>query len=229
MERGYILHRRPYLESSTLVNLLVDGKGRVDAIARFGRGRRSIKSILQPCQPLIFSLSGKGELKYLEQVEPLSAAIPLQSKSLYSAMYLNELLMRILSEHHAGEQLFVPYHNALMSLAQQFDQQCLRYFEKQLLNDLGLMPSLTLDVNGVGINGQYRYQYIVEQGFVPLAAPLKITHYLGKSLLSFANDNLQLDELTDIRHLMRYLLAPLLGNKPLVSRTLFRTAISSKR
>ncbi|MGL5668069.1 MAG: DNA repair protein RecO, partial [Shewanella sp.] len=57
MKRGYVLHHRPYRESSALVNLLVDGIGRVDAVARVGSGKRSIKSILQPFQPLIFEFS----------------------------------------------------------------------------------------------------------------------------------------------------------------------------
>lgn len=225
MERGYILHRRPYQESSVLVNLLVDGKGRIDAIARLGQGRRSIKSILQPCQPLIFSLAGKGELKYLSQIEPLSIAIPLQGKSLYSAMYLNELLMRSLTEKHAGECLFLPYHKTLIALAENFDQQHLRYFEKHFLEDLGLMPSLSLDVKGDAVTRRYRYRYVLEQGFIPLAAPLNVMNYSGRALLNFANKDLQLNDLIEIKNLMRSLLSPLLGTRPLISRALFRQSI----
>ena len=95
MKRGYVLHHRPYRESSALVNLLVDGIGRVDAVARVGSGKRSIKSILQPFQPLIFEFSGKSELKNISQIEAAAPAVPLSGYSLYAGMYINELLMRI--------------------------------------------------------------------------------------------------------------------------------------
>ena len=231
MERGYILHRRPYQESSLLVNLLVDGRGRVDAIARLGSGRRSIRSILQPCQPLIFSLAGKGELHTLSQIEPLSAAIPLQGKSLYSAMYLNELLMRTLSVQQSGEQLFVAYHQTLMVLASSFCQRHLRYFEKKLLGEFGCMPSLIKDIHDNVINGEQHYHYITDEGFI-LAEQNQSSDsksYAGCALLRLAEDNLQDSDLNGIKHLMRRLLSPLLGNKPLVSRSFFIQGINCSK
>ncbi len=43
MLRGYILHHRPYRESSVIVNLLVDGVGRIDALVRVGSGKKTLK------------------------------------------------------------------------------------------------------------------------------------------------------------------------------------------
>lgn len=88
MLRGYVLHHRPYKETSALVNLLVDGVGRVDAIVRLGSGKRSLKSIIRPFQPLIFQYLGKGELKTLTQVEAAAPAIPLQAKRCLQAFIL---------------------------------------------------------------------------------------------------------------------------------------------
>ncbi len=123
-----------------LLNLLVDGLGRVDAVARVGSGKRSIKSIVQPFQPLLFQLSGRSDLRTLTQIESASPAVPLSGDALYAAMYLNELLVRVLGNHQSGEALFFSYHQSLLALAKGFEQTTLRYFELRLLSELGCMP-----------------------------------------------------------------------------------------
>ncbi len=225
MERGYVLHHRPYRESSVIVNLLVDGIGRVDAIARLGSGKRSIKSILQPFQPLIFQLSGKGELKTLYQVEAASPAIPLQGDGMYAGIYLNELIVRCLPVHQAAERLFLPYHQALISLASQLEQAKLRYFEQALLHELGCMPSLDKDVQGDAISSHAFYRLIPEEGFVCVVLSPQSRAgagiYSGEALMALGEQALTDSHYSQIKHLMRTLLAPILGTKPLNSRRLF--------
>lgn len=229
MERGYLLHRRPYKESSVLVNLLVDGKGRIDAIAQLGTGKRSIRGILQPFQPLIFNLSGRFELKYLTQVEPLNLPCPLHGESLYASMYLNELLVRVLIQQSSGENLFLPYHEALMTLSTKFCQSQLRYFEKTLLAELGVMPSLKYDVNGNEIKNDKNYQYRAEQGFILADKQSALSDlYTGGAIIRFSNQSLLDDDFKQIKILMRQLLLPFLGYKPLLSRQLFIKKLSKK-
>ena len=112
MKRGYVLHHRAYRESSVIVNLLIDGVGRVDAIVRTGSGKRSIKSILQPFQPLIIQFSAQSEaknlsLKTITHIEAAAPAIPLTGNSLYSGFYLNELTVRLLAVEHQTEALLL--------------------------------------------------------------------------------------------------------------------------
>lgn len=224
-----MLHHRPYRESSVIVNLLVDGIGRVDAIARLGSGKRSIKSILQPFQPLIFQLSGKSELKTLYQVEAASPAIPLVGDSLYAGIYLNELIVRCLPIHQSAEGLFLPYHQSLISLASSLEQAKLRYFEQALLYELGCMPSLEVDVQGDDIDSQSAYRLLPEEGFIPVVlnpsasgqARFGAGQYSGKMLLGLKQNHLTDEDYSQAKHLMRTLLAPLLGTKPLNSRKLF--------
>lgn len=216
MQRGYLLHTSAYRENSILVRMLVDNIGRVDAIARVGSGKRSLKSILQPFQPLLFELSGRGELRSMYQIESASPAVPLLGDALYAAMYLNELLMRTLSVHQSGESLFLPYHRTLLQLAHGFDEAALRYFEIKLLYDLGCMPSLTHDAAGEPLDAELHYRYLVEAGFLAGAG-----RYSGAMLTRLATETLGDDDLAAAKHLTRSLLAPLLGQKPLVSRQLF--------
>ena len=220
MERGYVLHSRPYRESSVIANLLVDGLGRVDAVVRVGSGKRNLKSIIQPFQPLIFSLTGRSELRTLTQVEPMSPAVPLTGKSLYAGMYLNELMMRTLQ--HGGESLFISYHKTLMALAREFSEAQLRYVEMAILKELGAMPSLEHDGHGKDIDPALRYQYLAEQGFWPVTEGAgQIRSWSGVSLIRLANSSLIEEDLPAAKGLMRLLLQPLLGDRPLLSRALF--------
>lgn len=226
MERGYLLHHRPFKESSVLVNLLVDGHGRIDAVARLGSGRRSLKSILQPFQPLIFEFSGKTELKNLSQIEAAAPAVPLTGQGLYAGMYLNELLVRTLSIHHGAENLFVTYHRALMAIATDFCQSQLRYFELSLLNELGAMPSLNVDALGQPLEELIYYRYVPEEGFLPTLATHASGSVAGSALLALDSGQISAVHFRELKGLMRQLLHPLLGDKPLLSRQLFSQAVT---
>ncbi|QIR16224.1 DNA repair protein RecO [Shewanella aestuarii] len=232
MKRGYVLHHRPYRESSVIVNLIIDGVGRVDAITRLGNGKRSIKSIVQPFQPLIIQFSAQSEaknlsLKTVTHIEPASPPIPLTGNSLYSGFYLNELLVRLLSVDHQADSLFLAYHRALMSLAESFCSSHLRYFEKALLLELGALPSLQYDCDGNTIEALNFYRLVADSGFIPVLQQ-SIGHFShGKSvvpgamLIQLHQHDLQAEYLNSAKGLMRFLLKPLLGSKPLLSRQLF--------
>ncbi|RYV01171.1 DNA repair protein RecO [Shewanella sp. OPT22] len=220
MERGYILHHRPFKESSLLVNLLVDGIGRVDAIARVGSGKRSLKSILQPFQPLIFNFTGKSDLKNLIQVEAASPAIPIVGEQLYASMYLNELLVRTLSNQHQAEELFHIYNRVLLDIAAGFKQSQLRWFEYQLLLQLGAMPSLLFDAQGEDICDDGLYRYVPEQGFIFVGSRTNNV-ISGIALNQLRENQITEEQFLELKVLMRNLLAPFLGNKPLMSRQLF--------
>jgi DNA repair protein RecO (recombination protein O) len=198
-------------------------------VARTGSGKRSIKSILQPFQPLIFEFSGKSELKTLTQVEAAAPAVPLSGQSLFAGMYINELLVRTLSVQHNAEELFLIYHQALVGLAAKFCQSQLRYIELALLRELGFMPSLSRDTQGEPLVPDDYYQLVPELGFQFVLNSRARNTYQG-AMLTALNDN----QLTDAHFLsakllMRSLLTPLLGTKPLLSRQLFvSTAVPTK-
>jgi DNA repair protein RecO (recombination protein O) len=230
MKRGYVLHHRPFRDSSAILNLLIDGVGRVDGITRLGTGKRSIKSIMQPFQPLIIQFSDQPQstgLSSIRQIEAAAPAIPLLGNSLYSGFYLNELLVRLLSVEHQGESLFLEYHRALVSLAGEFNSASLRYFEMALLKELGALPSLSHDIQGEALLDTSHYRFMQDEGFMPVlqSASGSFSHakgvLSGAMLLGLEQQELEEAHLNQAKGLMRYLLTPLLGNKPLLSRRLF--------
>lgn len=69
---AYVLHSRPYKESSALVDFFT-AQGRIRAVLRAARGK--VGSIARPFAPLDLELRGRGELKTVGRLE--SAGIPL--------------------------------------------------------------------------------------------------------------------------------------------------------
>ena len=113
LQRGFVLHRRPYSETSLLVDLFTEETGRLTVIAKGARAKRSAwKSVLQPFTPLLLRWSGKGALKTLTKAEPAAITLPLQQTALYSGFYVNELITRVIEPETANPQLFSIIYNA---------------------------------------------------------------------------------------------------------------------
>ena len=108
-QRGFVLHRREYSESSLLVDFFTENHGRITLLAKGARRIRSpLKALLQPFTPLLLQWSGKGELKTLTKVEG-SLPLPMENLALYSGFYVNEVLVRVLESNTAYSELFQHY------------------------------------------------------------------------------------------------------------------------
>ena len=107
---AYVLHRRPYRETSYIVDFFTLEEGRVSAVAKGVKNSKSDKkSLLQPFQHLRLQLSGKSELKNLRHVESVSPSINLVGTALFCAMYVNELTNRVMPAGLASDGgLYVP-------------------------------------------------------------------------------------------------------------------------
>ncbi len=221
LQPAYILHRRPYRETSVLLDVFSQDYGRISLISRGVRRQHSpLKSLLQPFQPLLLSWQGKSELMSLACAEANGHPMLLRGNNLLSGFYLNELLVRLLAKNDPSMTLYSTYHQTLVELqSQDFQQKTLRIFEKKLLEELGY--GLQWPEQEIMVDRYYRY--IHEKGFeiVDVVKPNDLT-FVGKSMLSLAREELNdADSLRDAKRLMRVLLAAILGPEPLQSRKLF--------
>lgn len=226
---AYVLHRRSYRETSFLVELLTLEHGRLTVIAKGVRKAHSASpGLLQPFVPLLVSWAGRGELMALSQVEMNGTAYSLQGNCLFAGFYLNELLMCLLEKWDAHPQLYSRYEKTLAELqAGPLEQKTLRAFEKYLLEELGygLLQKSDLALQASFSPDKY-YRLVPELGFVVSelgdVSQANGTIFSGKSLLAIANEDWQ-DEtcLRDAKRLTRFMLAPLLGARPIHSRKLF--------
>lgn len=223
---GFLLHRRAYRETSYLVSIFTLERGKVSAVVKGVRGSKSDKkSLLQPFQALLINVSGKHELKNLQQLESSGPMLGLTANALFSAMYLNEILNRLLAVEIPQPEIFALYQQSLHGLAAGGQiEPILRQFELGLLNELGYGLDLAHDCDsGLALAGDAYYQLIPEQGLraVPSATRSALC-FSGKVLLQVAIEQWDKTSLQCAKRITRSTMAALLGNKPLFSRELFK-------
>lgn len=223
---AYLLHRRPYRDTSALIDLLTPEHGRISLVARGARATKSsLRSVLQAFVPLLVSCSGKTDLLTLRSAETQGIGYTLVGKALFSGMYLNELLVRLLHRFDPHPGLYHAYEIALEGLQRATAiEPILRQFEKQLLKELGYALLLDKETStGQPVVPDRWYRYEIGQGMVVTEADSRHSIvFSGASLLALHHDAYDNEaQLRDAKRLMRLSLAALLGDKPLKSRSLF--------
>ena len=112
-------------------------------VAKGARSKRStLKGALQPFHPSYWlRFGGRGEVKTLRSAEAVSLALPLSGITLYSGLYVNELISRVLEHETRFSELFFDYsalHSVRSAGAQlATPEPALRRFELALLGHLG--------------------------------------------------------------------------------------------
>ncbi len=217
---AFLMHRRMYQGSSLLLDFFTKDFGKIRLIAR---GARNSKTSLQMFQCLSISFKGKGELKSLSQWEIADQPRRLLGDDLILAIYINELILRLLPEGDEHIEIFESYWtfiSNLNTLVSNEKEYALRKFENQLLEDLGYGIDFNFDIDGSVIDEDLKYDFIEHQGF-------NITNeglFNGKTLLRLSNSDEAItdaNELSILKKMNRKRLKSLLGDKPLKSKELF--------
>lgn len=228
LEPGYLLHRRPYRETSLLLDVFSEAHGRVSIVAHGVRRSKMQAGLLQPFTPLAFSWSGRRELVTLSGVEALGNPHPLTGRCLYGGLYLNELVSRTLVHNDPHPDLFRSYAEALCKLADaQATESTFRVFEKRVLESMGYGLLTDRDVRtGEPLEPSETYYYRLEHGPSRLHSEAEGIAVSGASLIAIKAESFNdADELRCAKQLMRYLLRPHLGEKSLTSRSLYSSPL----
>jgi DNA repair protein RecO (recombination protein O) len=232
LEPCYVLHSRAYRETSLLLEIFSRQHGRLGLVARGARSAKSRwRNMLQPFRPLLLSWRVRGDLGNLVEAEQV-AAIPLQAgDAWFCGLYVNELLMRALHRGDAHPELFDAYRLLMQQLASQDEPQArLRCFEKQLLESIGFAMALAFEPSsGEVVQPDAWYRYHPEAG--PLREPARQSGQepsasanlvSGAALLALESGEIEAQHLPELKMLMRRVLRFHLGDKPLVSQSLFQ-------
>lgn len=224
-EPAFVLHRRPYRETSLLVDLFTLNHGAIPVMARgAGRGSNTWNAELQPFQPLRVGWKGRSALKTLTSAE--STARPLQptGSRLYCGFYLNELLQRLMAASQGAPDLFSAYLEALESLfdGDQAVEPVLRRFEWAVACELGYgfewrRAADSQRLIEIGLE----YGFDPETGFLEYSSG-RVGGLSGEQLLALAEGHLHEPEARrSAKRIMRHLMDHLLQGRPLHSRRLF--------
>lgn len=218
---AYVLHSRAYRESSALVDFLTP-QGRLRAVLRGARGKAG--TLARPFVPLEIELRGRGELQSVGRLEAAGIANLLAGEALFSGLYLNELLIRLLPAQDPHPIVFEHYALTLQALAQgRALEPLLRAFEWRLLDQLGYGFALDRDLHGQPVVAGGLYRLHADAGLEPVGQ-LQPGLFQGAELLAMAEADWSVPgALAAAKRLMRQALAPHLGGRPLVSRELFMT------
>lgn len=227
LQPAYVLHTQPFQNTSLLVDFFTMDYGRVRAVAKGARSAKSkYRSLLQLFQPLLVSLSGRGELKTLTGLESSLGAMRLEGQRLFSGMYINELLTRLLMNHVEHKQLYLAYQDTLAALQGESEiQLLLRQFELCLLSELGYGINLESDCHSqepIQTDRDYRFTPDVGFQLVADAAEHGSRIYPGAHIVALREHDFADSEVgRTAKRLLRTALAAHLGGKPLHSRSLF--------
>jgi len=223
--QGYVLHSRPWKESSLLLELLTPDHGRIGAIMRSGRrvgGRYGTRP--QPFHCYGWQLAGRGELKTVTDLEMIGPPRRLSARSLVTGLYFNELLVRALGREEAVPALYAAYDSALRALAGCESAELFavaRRFELALLEEMGVAPSWVETMEGAPVMADMGYWLDPEAGVSrrPGAGrPVQGTTLLALEAGQFPSGQ---GSWREAQTILAWLLAPHIGPAPLRSRELW--------
>lgn len=183
---AYLLHYRPFRDTSLLLDVFSRDYGKVALVARGARSAKSrLRGVLRPFLPLSLSWVLKSDLGTLTGAELDGLPLSLGSDSLLSGYYVNELVLNFVTRHDAQPELFAVYGDAIRNLAAtSAPAPVLRNFELELLRLTGYELSFDADATtGADFDATLDYEYRIEQGAVPVTRGTGPMVFTGAELI----------------------------------------------
>ena len=235
---GYLLHQRPYQEKRALYSLFSKEHGVIHGVGKkgaplfeplqlFATGKKELKTFSQiNLAPLAYDISSEKTISYAQ----------ISGQQQYAALYLNEILWKLLPIEDPMPVLWQYYQDSLLTLKQSLTPQqlrlCLRQFEQQLFKQLGFGVSLTHDSSLINIAPDNAYRFLPDVGLVlvsqidnqlPAQLPAMVqTVFKGSELIAMAELGITEVTLSNWSRLYRLLMDHLLDYQPLRSRLLWQ-------
>jgi DNA repair protein RecO (recombination protein O) len=206
---AYLLHQRPWRETSKLLEVWSRDHGRLGLVARGVRRPNSPqRSLLQPFTPLLMSWSQRGELGNLGAVEAAGRPVVLKGRPLMAAFYMNELLLRLLPRQDAHASLYDAYVETLQTLEGETPAAGLRLFETRLLSAIGYGLNLDQTASGDDVEAGLDYLYDLDAGpRLAMGRKGPGVPMSGRALLALSHG--ALDDADDLKAAKRLLAAAL--------------------
>ncbi len=261
---GYLLHQRPYQEKRALYYLFSEHFGVVHGVGKkgaplfeplqlFATGKRELKTFSQIAISPIIESQFPDELdnhqtainangNHLLSVEPQRYQ-QIKGQQQYAALYLNEILLKLLPIEDPFPILWQYYQQSLLTLKQPLSTDelrlCLRQFEQHLFQELGFALNLTQDSMLDDIDTDSHYRFLPDVGLVAVFqnndtqdASIKDIEqvenaglrdpFKGSDILAMAQSGITLGTLNAWSRLYRQLIDHLVDYQPLQSRLLWQ-------
>ncbi len=219
---AFLLHQRPYGNSSVMAEMFTLDNGRISVIAKGAKKPKSkFFGVLSPFSKLRITYRGKSELKTLTNVDKEDIFSDSFSKLSYTLLYINELLIKILPQGAPQKELFNLYDKFLLEIkASNEIDIILRRFEIDLLEMLGYGINFINEVDsGQSIDADKLYDFVPELGFKE--SPNGI--FNGKEIISISKLDFENINKKKFKSLTTMAIGYSLDGGDLKSRQIFKT------
>lgn len=245
---GYLLHQRSYQEKRAIYYLFSQQHGVVHGIGKkgaplfeplqlFATGKRDLKTFTQ----IIISQFDSSQENEQHAIEKDRSSVAthnqrynqIRGQQQYAALYLNEILWKLLPAEDPMPVLWQQYQDSLNLLKQPLTADelrlCLRQFEQHLFKELGFALSLTEDSSLESIEADTTYRFLADTGLMPVIAEASAdlsssaaVLFSGQEILAMTRLGIISATLNSWSRLHRQLIDQLLDYQPLQSRLLWQ-------
>ena len=218
----FLLHQRAHGETSLIVDVFTRTNGKMSLIAKGAKKPKSkFFGYLAPFTKLKITYSGRSELKTLTNIDrDFSQSTNSLSKTSYSLLYINELLIRLLPKDASQEDLFNLYEDFLTKIHSGDDIEfTLRHFELDLLDMLGYGLDFESDIDkNEKIDPDKNYSFIPQSGFRESDS----SNFSGKDIINIRIRNLAKVSKKHLKHITQEAIHFCLDGRDLSSRDIFK-------
>ena len=218
----FLLHQRPHGETSLIIDMFTKKNGKMSFIAKGAKKPKSkFFGYLTPFTKLKITYTGRSELKTLTNIDrDFSESTNSLSKTSYSLLYINELLIRLLPKDAVHEDLFLLYESFLLKIHSGKNiELTLRSFELDMLEMLGYGLDFENEIDkNQSIDVNKNYSFIPERGF----RESKNSNFSGKDIINIRTRNLSEVSKKHLKHITQESIHFCLDGKNLSSREIFR-------
>jgi DNA repair protein RecO (recombination protein O) len=176
---------------------------------------------LTPFTKLKITYTGRSELKTLTNIDrDFSESTNSLSKTSYSLLYINELLIRLLPKDAVHEDLFLLYESFLLKIhSGENIELTLRSFELDMLEMLGYGLDFENEIDkNQSIDVNKNYSFIPERGF----RESKNSNFSGRDIINIRMRNLAEVSKKHLKHITQESIHFCLDGKNLSSREIFK-------
>lgn len=231
-EPAYVLHHRPYRDTSQILDIFSLEHGKLSLVARGSKAARArLAGILRPFQPLRMSWSMRTDMGTLTGAEINERAQALTGDALMAGYYVNELLLYLLHRHDPQPEIFAVYEDALRALASGFDVvTALRVFEIEFLKLSGYALNVETEARtNAPIRAAQFYEFRPEDGAIPVERCEGPSIFEGRQLLAIAAQDFSSDSaLHAANRLLRQVIHYQLNGRELKTRKVLKDLLRGR-
>jgi len=166
---AYILNRRPFRDSSLLLDIFTENYGQVCCVARPAKKRgKVVKGHTEPFRYLHLQWIGKGDVQTLTEADERGRH-DIPASELMLGLYINELIMLFSRQHVANAELFNAYKYTLHKIGDaDINRHILMRFELYLLQSIDFPISVDKTQEELLnlITAKTNFSFTKEQGLI---------------------------------------------------------------